>query len=296
MKFHIKISLICALFLAGSMQTQVNHHRLLAMARSANKKSPFAHNLCVTVFPQIRVLPRDQQLGQSDTVTIYLHGFGESVKAARRHQMTHKEYVVSFNFPDATTLYPAALGTHEEIWNALYVIKQCVVDAGVKKINIFGRSAGGAVTINLLSILNSTRCDAQLKKIGIDASAKTAMIAAIQQGVIMLDVPLKALEDCKTIGSGIIAKRYRDNKIRPIDTVEKLVGMNLNMLVFIQTPDEIISNESDVLFIERLKKANATGRTVIIMGDAGGHNTFHDFIWNTYTEIRQSPTPATANT
>ena len=74
--------------------------------------------------------------------------------------------------------------------------------------------------------------------------------------------------------------------MRPIDTVLLISGMKLNILLHFQNPDEIIGNRDDSLFIDLLRKANK-GTTTVVIGNDGGHNSFHTSLWNQYKKLTQ---------
>ncbi len=49
-------------------------------------------------------------------------------------------------------------------------------------------------------------------------------------------------------------------------------------------PDEIISNRDDEIYIARLKQANSSGTTVVIIGNDGGHLGPHWTLWQVYSQ------------
>jgi hypothetical protein len=169
------------------------------------------------------------------------------------------------------------------------MLKKCVIDGQQEKIDLYGFSAGGAAIINMLVVLTHDAYDAQLKEIGIDREAKEKIRLAIQNGIIILDCPMKSVEELmdargKTPEFEILAKRYAHNHMRPIDAVQKLKGLRLTILVYFENPDDILGNRDDQLFIERLKKANG-GKTDVMVGSYGGHNTYHKVLWDKYKKI-----------
>ena len=200
-------------------------------------------------------------------------------------------HLVGFNFPDyaitpAIDHSASTFGSIDEILPLLFVIKNCLDTLNVKIINLYGFSAGGGAIINALAALNSDLYAHELERLGIFQEQKTAMIKAIEQGHIILDCPLKSVEE-------IIAFRGKDPMLEalkqnfdkygtnPIDSLPKLAGLNLKLFVHFQNPDEIIFNRDDALFIERLRAAH-TGRTFAIIGNDGGHNSYHASLWNFY--------------
>jgi hypothetical protein len=84
----------------------------------------------------------------------------------------------------------------------------------------------------------------------------------------------------------ILAERYRANNMRPIDSVERIKGLKLNILLHFQQPDEIIGNREEQLFIDRLRAANS-GITEVVIGHDGGHNSYHRSLWSAYAKLRR---------
>lgn len=203
--------------------------------------------------------------------------------------------LISFNFPDHDLLEKAydpkkaTFGTIKELLPAFYVLKKYVINEGLDSIDLYGFSAGGAVVINLLAVLNTPRYDAELKQLGISNKEKETLLSAIQKGIIILDVPLKSVEEIidfrgSSIELEILAKNYRENHFRPIDALESLNGLSLDIILHFQDPDEIISNRDDQIYIERLKKANSRGTTSVVIGNDAGHVAPHSSLWQFYSE------------
>lgn len=251
---------------------------------------PFCYDL------GIKVMPGKQT---NSGVTICCHGYGDH---SRVGEVVHSfkvipDHLVSFNFPDydcirrKLTVDQTVFGTPDEIMPILFLLKRLVIDGGVDHVSLYGFSAGGGAIVNVLATLNQTMRDEQLKKIGIDAEGKKKIIAALQKGIVILDCPLKSMDEIGDFRPGsqmdVLSKRYRDNNMRPIDSIKLLKGLNLAILVHFQNPDEMISNKDDAEFIERLKNANA-GSTHSVIASEGGHNTYHRSLWNEYKKIRKS--------
>lgn len=252
------------------------------------QKHPFSYNLDVSIIPG-----KTPEAG----VMICCHGYGannrigQSVHSARVVQ----DHIISFNFPDYDLHsrpydpHKSAFGSIEELLPLLYVLKKCVIEGELEKVNLYGFSAGGAAVINALVVLQETVYDHRLKEIGITEVEKKKISGALQKGLIILDCPLKSIEELIAArGSSpefeIIAQRYKKNQMRPLDSVKKLEGVSLHILLHFQQPDEILGNRDDQLFIERLKQANK-GITNVIIGHEGGHNVFHASLWKHYQNL-----------
>ncbi len=252
------------------------------------EKAPFSYNLGIKVLPSSR---------KDAPIMICCHGYGANNQIGDSiHSMgVVQDHIVSFNFPDydlhrrAYDPKTSAFGSINELLPFLYLIKKCVIDGQQEKIDLYGFSAGGAVIINMLAVLNSNAYDQELHKIGISAENKETIRAAIQRGTIILECPMKSFEEIMdTRGRSpefeTLAKRYAQNNMRPIESVNNLKGLSLNILLYFENPDDILGNRDDQLFAERLKKANA-GKTEVISGYYGGHNTYHKSLWERYKKI-----------
>jgi hypothetical protein len=274
------ISMLCPLFCRG-----VEVETLSAAFNNADNivfSYPFAP----------RVLPASSKEAE---VMVCMHGYGGDNKIADilRGIPGIDEHLVSFNFPDYDILTrkknvrKISYGTLDEILPALYAMKKCVVDAGAKSLSLYGFSAGAGAVINCLALLNSAQSLEELRWVGIGPMERKAILGAVQSGIVVLDVPLKSIEEIiANTGSSarleMLAKQYRDHGMVPIEVLEQLEGLQLNVMVFFQKPDEILSNRDDTLFIERLKRYNSKGKNTAIIADEEGHNGFHKSLWKAY--------------
>jgi hypothetical protein len=250
--------------------------------------SPFDHDLHLSSIP-----------GTSKRVMICCHGYGGNYKIAEyiKNLNVTDATLVSFNFPEhdiaERTDYDhnhASFGTMKELLPALYVVKQYVIDQNLKSIDLYGFSAGGGVVINLIAVLNTKTYDAELQQIGIGEREKTKMLQAIQKGVVILDAPLKSVEEIIALRGGteemeVIGKNYHTHGLRPIDSLNSLKGLALHIILCFQHKDEILSNRDDNLYIERLMQVNAHGRTSVIVADDGGHSGSHVSLWSLYKTL-----------
>jgi hypothetical protein len=235
--------------------------------------------------------------GNNKNTLICLHGMGGDYQIGQfiKEQAHIQGTVVSFNFPDylqpnkPLNVQTTTFGTINELLPAFYVLKKCIVDEKRQNLDVYGFSAGGGALINVISILTKNTYDPQLAKLGIGLEEKKQIQKALQKGLLILDAPLKSVEEVKAFRTHmpelkIIAKRYKENAMEPIDNLQYLKGNAYNILLFFQNPDEIISNRDDNIYIERLKKYNALGTTRVLIGNDGGHSSFHPTLWNTYRD------------
>ncbi len=226
--------------------------------------------------------------GKNSETTVMFHGFGGDYTIADRLRGNLDDTLISFDFPDAgivegeTDPQDTTFGSLSELKPAVDVLKRCVLEEKRNKINLYGYSAGGGAVINTLAALHSDQ------DIGLNKTEKRLILEAIQRGHVILDVPLKSLEEVIAFRGAnpdleVIAQRYRENGMRPIDSIARLKNLPLNVVVHFQMPDEILSNKDDQLFINNLKKTNP-GHTYAIIGKGEGHTGHHSALWKYYKE------------
>jgi hypothetical protein len=252
------------------------------------QKEPFAYPL------NIKAL---SGMGNEDVI-LCCHGYGSN---SRLINVIHSygvvdAHLVGFNFPDHDITYKSdhryvKFGTVDELLPALYVLKLIVVDAGADKVSLYGFSAGGGAVVNMIGVLNTQEFDQRLAEKGITLQDKAAMLSAIQKGVILLDAPLKSMEEIAASkpsvpGGNIMEQNYHHNQMRPIDALQKWQGLVLNVVVFFQNPDEVLSNRDDSLFVQRVRQYNPLGVNKIFIADEGGHCGFHRSLWNAYNNLK----------
>ncbi|MFY7842801.1 MAG: hypothetical protein ACOVOR_02155 [Rhabdochlamydiaceae bacterium] len=232
--------------------------------------------------------------GKNDELLIMLHGYQADWKWAKYlHSCGFiEDTILGFNFPDHDCinrkLPPESycFGTIEELLPAFFVLKQCVIDQKKHKINICGFSAGGGALINILSILNSHRFEKELQQIGINAKEKKEILSAIQEGIVVLEVPLKSIEEIiEGRGSSpelkFVGDRYKKNKLVPIENVKGFKGLKLKVIVYLEENDPVVFNRDDDLLIERLRKFNS-GITFVVKGKGNKHADCHKDLWSFY--------------
>ncbi len=243
--------------------------------------------------PDFELLPT--QSPQGDLITITAHGYGANKKignfVAKNAPLTG--HVLTLNLPDhdyrPSDEHNLRHGSIDEILPLAFAVKT-VIAAGAHRINVYGFSAGGGAVVNLLAMLNGHRFDGELNDIGITEADKEAMLRAIEQGVVLLDAPLKSVEEIMH-GRGalpelkLFAQKYKENNLRPIDSLDELQGLKLKVVLYFENPDEIIYNHDDAEFITRLEKANSLGITRIAVGTNGGHKGWHKELWDNYKMI-----------
>lgn len=235
--------------------------------------------------------------GTNRCTMICFHGYGDNYQiAASLKELYHLETsLVSFNFPEHDIKQgrecdpkKASFGTIDELLPALFVMKKIVLDEGLESVDLYGFSAGGGALVNAIAVLNGTAYDSELKRIRIGDEEKKRLLSAIQRGIIILDAPLKSMEEIIDFrGSSeefaILAKKYLEYGFRPIDSLKRLKGLSLNVLLYFDKKDEVLSNRDDLLYIQRLQDSQPSERVTVIIGDEGGHMAPHLSLWKAYS-------------
>jgi hypothetical protein len=270
------------LFLQGVEATEFGH--LTQTLDSAH--SPFLYDL------QIKALKGHSE---DENVLLLLHGMGSDsrIAAILKSYDAIPDHLVSFNFPDAGRVnrsYDPKLttfGSIQEFLPLLYILKTLVIDGKINSVSLYGFSAGGGALVNTIRVLNTETYDRELAQLGIDKEGKQRVLQAIQNGVILLDVSLKSMREIVAFrGSDdaldIVEARYRKNHFEPIDALKYWQGLVLNVIVFFENPDEILSNRDDALFVERIKAVNPHGSVEFLQGNNGGHISYHSALWKSY--------------
>ncbi|MCH9610377.1 MAG: hypothetical protein S4CHLAM81_04620 [Chlamydiales bacterium] len=226
--------------------------------------------------------PEDMLWEGNGEVMLCMHGFGmDKTISYFVHDMQVAPYhLVGFNFLDhgdnINIEHPEKLsfGTVHELIPIVDRLKKCVLELQEERIHLYGFSAGGGAIVNLLAALKWHRFS---EEFGLSFEQMDLILAAIENGSVILDCPLRSVEEIVEVLEPDnrylieIGKIYTKNELRPIDTLLKLDGMRLNLLLVLATPDEILSNRDDALFIERAKWVNRLGKTVVVMASEGMH-------------------------
>lgn len=254
---------------------------------------PFSYPLDIQVFA-----------GKSanEEVILCCHGYGSNSSLAQviaSYQIV-PSHLVGFNFPDyeitSRHLTPSqmAYGTIYELLPAIYLLKKITIEAQAHAVSLYGFSAGGAAVVNLIGVLNTSQHDQALSSIGVSLEDKQKILAALQRGVILLDAPLKSMEEYNAFHPECLkdplnmcqTQRYRENGMSPIEALAKWKGLKLSVVLFFQYPDKALSNRDDQLYAQKLQQANPDGRNLILIKSEGGHLGFHHSLWKGYQQFK----------
>jgi hypothetical protein len=233
-------------------------------------------------------------------VILCCHGYGgdSSIAAVIASHKIAPDHLIGFNFPDHNifnrSMHPSQItyGTINEILPAVYLLKKIVVDAQTDKLSLYGFSAGGAAVINLIGMLNTPQYYPKFLSIGVNSNDIQKILNAIQKGTILLDAPLKSIEEYNAAHPGCLkdplhavqSTNYLKNGMNPIESISKWKGLNLSVILFYQNPDQAISNRDDALFAEKLRQMNPNGRNLVLSKSEGGHLGFHYSLWKEYLQ------------
>lgn len=251
----------------------------------AQTKNLFTHDLHLQALPGA---------SQDEEIVICFHGMGSDYNLAKaiKSNPAIPYHVVSFNFPDYGSRYAQAnllkttFGTIDELLPALYVLKRFVIDGSINTVHLYGFSAGGGALVNVLAVLTGRRYDVELKKAGIEEMHKKQMLDAVQNGSVILEVPLKSFDEVADLYGNeqmhALAQSARANGMTPIDNLSLLQPLSLRCFVYFTKPDAALGNRDDQKFIQGLRQANSRGHTTAIIG-SGGHTDYHAELWNAYT-------------
>lgn len=82
----------------------------------------------------------------------------------------------------------------------------------------------------------------------------------------------------------------------PIEVIDQLSGLPLNVLLFFQDPDTVLSNLDDTKMIEAFYKAlPSQSLFMMVRANDGSHNVIHPSLWQTYESfiqlVRRKTTP-----
>lgn len=253
------------------------------------KQNPFVYDMGVKVIESKKSNPE---------ITICCHGYGDSsriINVINTYQV-FSGTLLSFNFPDYnitanTDHNKSSFGTVNEILPLLYILKHCIYDLKLHSINLYGFSAGGGAIINALNALVNQVWDKQFEQIGIDAVDKKKILTAIEHGTIILDCPLKSVKEIIAFrGSNpaleIMAQRYTQNNMNPIDVISSLEGIKATIFLNFEKHDEVLSNSDDNVFVKRLSKANF-GQTLVSTSSNTGHCGYHTALWENYRNFKK---------
>jgi len=235
--------------------------------------------------------------GEYSRTIICMHGLCGNYKIAKHliSQGDIKESVVTFNFPDHSLKLDnfdptkTTFGSIDEILPAVFVFKKVIIDCDIKNVDFYGFSAGSGALINAIKVLNSSNYDQELMKIGVNSEAKHKILNTIQNGFVILDCPLKSIDEIiafKGLSPALqfIGERYRKNGFIPIESIKSFENLSLKILICFCANDEIISNRDDQLFADLIKKYNSLGTTIVVEDKTGKHNSYHKILWDLYRQ------------
>lgn len=220
---------------------------------------------------------------------LYLHPWGFIGLPHKRSSDLLRYYnvlpgdVITFNFPDAGWRLPfpfiySSFGQISDVLPALYTLAYSYDHFDIHAIDIFGYSRGGAVAINMIAVLNDTEgtYDELLAYIGIDAAKRKKLLEIVQKGSLVLNCPLADTNATMQMYSPLIRKffskvtQYKVDGLQALQSVQKLKGLSLNVLLHFQFHDRRVFNIKDGDLYIAFKQHNPA-TTYLVLGNDGGH-------------------------
>ncbi len=238
--------------------------------------------------------------------TIYLHGWGDTKQSAKLLKAFCDVLpgdVITFNFRDNGVILPklgySNLGQLPDVLSTIYVIKWTRDNLGVKEVDLFGYSRGGATLLNTIAVLNDKngRYDTELASIGITQQDRKELLLMIQKGCHVLDCPLTDVN--VTMGEFMKSKnsfwvsafetftRYKRDGLQGLTSALTFGDLKLTMLMHFQYHDKIVSNKNEAELYSRLARHNPA-TTFMVLGNNGGHLHSHAALANTIHTFKRS--------
>lgn len=248
------------------------------------KENPFNYDLDIKIVKSQK---------RAEDVTICCHGYGSnsSFVESINNINAFSGSLIGFNFPDfnineTVDHNKSAYGTPQEILPLLYLLKRCVCDLKIRKVNLYGFSAGGGAIINTLVALTTTKYDLYLKPYEISSEDKIEILNALAKGSIILECPLKSVREIIALRGAnkiltTLEEHYAKNNMEPIDALKDLKKIDLNIFLNFVEKDEVIGNKDDQMFIDLLKSVNI-GKTIVSISSGNEHTGYHKELWENY--------------
>ena len=238
--------------------------------------------------------------------TLFFHGWGDTKNCAKLLKAFCEVLpgdVITFNFHDRGVIIPKVwhsnLGQLPDVLPALYVLKWAKDNLKLDEIDLFGYSRGGAVALNMISVLNDKtgKYDKEFIRLDISAQDRKEMLNMIQRGCITLNCPLtnvnvSANYRFKELAPNILKAfsklgRYQIDGIQAIESAQKFDGLKLNILLHFQYNDTIVSNENEAELYNRLAQHNPD-TTYVVLGNNGGHLHTHAALAHTIHTFKKT--------
>ncbi len=224
----------------------------------------------------------------------YLHPWGVVGMPNKKHAHLLKLYdvlpgdIITFNFPDGVwrapiPLWYSSLGQLSDVLPALYALSYAYDTFGLKAIDIFGYSRGGAVAVNMLAVLHNKTgtYDTALAEIGITATKRKQLIALIENGSVVLNCPL--------IDGNVTLKKYsrtvqflartftnyKHDGLQALQSAQLLSDLKLRVLLHFQYNDTRVTNQKEAELYNAFAQCNPDA-TYLLLGNDGGHVHSHD--------------------
>ncbi len=225
---------------------------------------------------------------------LYLHPWGLLAMPNKRHSHLLKMYnvvpgdVITFNFPDGIWRWPfpsyrSSFGQLPDVLVALYTLNYVYDTAGIRVIDLFGYSRGGAVAVNMVAVLHDTsgKYNDELARIGISVERAKELLSAIERGSLVLDCPL--IDATATLQNysrpvqflAYTFTKFEKDGLHALSSAQSLSELKLNVLLHFQHGDKMIGNQNEAALYSAFARLHPEG-TYLLMGNDGGHVHPHD--------------------
>lgn len=225
---------------------------------------------------------------------LYLHPWGVVGMPNKKHAHLLKLYnvlpgdLITFNFPDGVwrapiPLWYSSLGQLSDVLPALYALNYAYDTFGLKAVDLFGYSRGGAVAVNMLAVLHDKTgtYDTALAEIGITATKRKQLIALVENGSVVLNCPL--------IDGNVTLKKYsrtiqflartftnyKHDGLQALQSAQLLSDLKLRVLLHFQYNDTRVTNQKEAELYNAFAQCNPDA-TYLLLGNDGGHVHSHD--------------------
>jgi hypothetical protein len=265
---------------------EINHTKLY---------SEYDHTVIVQKLgydPAITIYPALPNTSNSDQVTVYVHGWGDSQKSIdyiRRNSWLLPGTVIGFDFHDANfgaflpDFTKSSFCQGPDI-AALLLVLQWLDDCNIPVIHLHGHSRGAGTIITLLArILHFNKHTSFFNTLGISRAQASKIFDKIRNGTIILDCPFVDIDSIlkhklSWFGLGFLSPifryslltwvtAYRPGHDNPLDAARTIKYANFNILVYFEKEDIILGNNNNEIFYKNILGPS----TYLIVGNDGGH-------------------------
>jgi len=243
--------------------------------------------------PCITVYPSTHPVNDSNHVTLYVHGWGESqhtIPFLKANSWLLPETVIGFNFQDAHAdtgiphLKKSNFCQTNDIATLIAVLK-VLDECALPTLHMVGTSGGGGTILTAIDrLMHYKRHKKFFKRLSISPQQAERILEKIKAGTIVLNCPLADLsmsvrEKLAPYGTSFLSPLlthiimpcitdYSPRKDSPLKAAVAVQKLELPILVHFQKDNLIVGNDADAPLYEALKGPH----TYLVLGNDGGHS------------------------